>query len=186
MWVDRVLIIDAWRDQAPTTYTASRTLTAGNHQVKVEYYEKAGGAVAKVSWASSDPAPGPTCTTGQYVARYYNNTTLTDPAVLSRCEAAINYSWGSGSPDPTVTVDSFSARWVGTHSFAGGQYTFTARSDDGIRVWVDDALIIDAWKRQAPTTYTAMRTLTAGDHVVKVEYFEYAGGAVAEVGWASG
>ena len=48
-----MLIIDAWKNQAATTYTATRTLTAGDHQVKVEYYEASGGAVAKVSWASA-------------------------------------------------------------------------------------------------------------------------------------
>ena len=48
--MDGALLIDAWKNQPPTTYTAIRTLTAGNHQVTVEYYENLGGAVAQVSW----------------------------------------------------------------------------------------------------------------------------------------
>jgi hypothetical protein len=71
------------------------------------------------------------------------------------------------------------------HTLNAGTYTFTATADDGIRVWVDGVLIIDAWKNQAATTYTATRTLTAGDHQVKVEYYEASGGAVAKVSWAS-
>jgi hypothetical protein len=48
--VDGQLLIDRWIDQSPTTYTATRTLTAGTHQVKVEYYERTGGATARASW----------------------------------------------------------------------------------------------------------------------------------------
>ena len=62
-----------------------------------------------------------------------------------------------------------------------GNTTFTATSDDGIRVWVDGVLIINAWVDQGPTTYTAVRSITAGTHEVKVEYFENGGGAVAQV-----
>jgi hypothetical protein len=50
-------------------------------------------------------------------------------------------------------------------------------------VWVDGALIINAWKEQVPTTYTATRALTAGEHQVKVEYFERKYRAVSQVGW---
>jgi PA14 domain len=82
-----------------------------------------------------------------------------------------------------VSTDNFSVRWTGTHSFEAGDYTFTARSDDGIRVWVDGELIIDQWKDQPATTYNATRTMTPGEHQVKVEYYEKAEAAVAEVSW---
>ena len=45
-------IIDAWKDQGPTTYQTAIPLTAGEHTVTVEYYEKGGGAVANVSWVA--------------------------------------------------------------------------------------------------------------------------------------
>jgi hypothetical protein len=50
VWVDGALIINAWKDQGPTTYTATRALTASEHQVKVEYYEKKYRAVSQVGW----------------------------------------------------------------------------------------------------------------------------------------
>jgi PA14 domain len=51
VYVNGVLIIDEWRDQSPTTYKVRHTLSAGTHEVKVEYYERSGIAVCKLSWA---------------------------------------------------------------------------------------------------------------------------------------
>ena len=53
--MDGTLLIDAWKDQAPTPYSVPTTLTAGAHTVVVEFYEKTGGAVAHVSWQASAP-----------------------------------------------------------------------------------------------------------------------------------
>ena len=82
-------------------------------------------------------------------------------------------------------IDNFSVRWTGRHSFPAGDHTFTASADDGIRVWLDSAPVIDAWIDQSPTTYQSTRPVTAGDHEVKVEYYENGGGALAKVSWAA-
>lgn len=123
------------------------------------------------------------CPVGQYRAEYFSNTTLSGPATTTQCETAINYDWGTGGPTTGVGVDNFSARWTGQFSFSAGSYTFTARADDGVRVYLDGTLIIDSWSDHGPTTYTANRMLTASTHEVKVEYYEHTGGAVAQVSW---
>jgi hypothetical protein len=51
LYVDGNLIIDKWFLQGATTYTAHMTLSAGPHQVKLEYFESSGGAIALLSWA---------------------------------------------------------------------------------------------------------------------------------------
>jgi PA14 domain len=185
VWVDGALVIDSWREQPPTTYQATRSVTAGNHDVKVEYYENGGGAVARVSWQLNTPPPPPptSCPTGQYSAQYHGNMTLAGTPVLQRCETALNSDWGSGSPHPGVPTNQFSARWTGTFSFAAGTYQFSATADDGIRIWVDGAPLIDAWRDQPASTYQATKILTAGDHAVKVEYYENGGFAVARLNW---
>ncbi|MBC7228120.1 MAG: peptidoglycan DD-metalloendopeptidase family protein [Thermoflexales bacterium] len=50
VWVDGSLIIDKWQDQPPYTYQAIRYLSVGAHEVRVEYYERGGGATIKVAW----------------------------------------------------------------------------------------------------------------------------------------
>jgi hypothetical protein len=108
---------------------------------------------------------------------------LSGPPVVQRSEAHLDNHWGNGSPVPGVTADRFSARWTRYIDVAPGLYRFTATADDGIRVWVDQDLIIDQWKDQPPTTYTTQKHLGAGHHLIKVEYYENLGIAVAKVWW---
>ena len=184
LWVNEELLIDKWIDQAPTTYTVQSSLTSGEHTIKMEYYEKTGGATAKLSWeeigVSEPPQPPPT---GEFLAEYYNNMTLSGDPVIQRMEESINFSWGSGSPDPAVNNDNFSARWTTVQSFEEGVYEFTVTADDGVRLWVDGILLIDKWIDQAPTTYKVQRTLTSGEHTIKMEYYEKTGGATAILSW---
>ncbi len=116
-------------------------------------------------------------------AAYWNNTTLSGTPVLEREETNINYDWGSGAPHTSVGADYFSARWSKYVDVTPGTYQFTATSDDGIRVWVDSDLIIDQWYEHPPQTFSADKYLNAGHHLIKVEYFEKAGLAVAKLQW---
>jgi hypothetical protein len=124
------------------------------------------------------------CTPSQWKASCFADQTLSGTPAGERGEAAIDYDWGLSGPAGVgvgVVTDNFSARWVRTQAFAAGSYTFTATADDGVRVYLDGALVIDQWKDQSATTYTASRPVTAGDHEVKVEYYENGGDAVAKL-----
>ncbi|MCX5852858.1 MAG: BACON domain-containing carbohydrate-binding protein, partial [Deltaproteobacteria bacterium] len=122
---------------------------------------------------------------GQFWAEYFANQSLTGLPSLTRCEVSpLTWDWGTGSPGIGIPSDHFSARWSGEFQFGeAGGYTFTSRTDDGVRVWVDDILIIDHWVDQGPTVYQATITLTAGAHTVVMEYYENLGGAVAQLRW---
>ena len=178
VWVGGSLLINSWIDQPPTEYRGEQSLSASMHEVKVEYYENGGGAVARLRWEA-----GGTCPDNQYRAEYFNNRTLSGTPVVVRCEPSINYDWGSGNPVSGVGSDNFSVRWTGQFNFGGGNKSFIATADDGIRIWIDGTLLIDAWRDQAPTEYRAQRSLSAGMHEVKVEYYENGGGAVARLRW---
>ena len=114
---------------------------------------------------------------------YWNNMTLSGDPVVQDTNTHLDWDWGNGSPHPSVNVDQFSARWLRYIDVSPGTYRFTATSDDGIRVWVDGELLIDRWIDQPPTTYTAEKYLAAGHHLVKVDYYENQGGAVARLSW---
>ena len=52
VYIDKILVLDKWFDQAPTTYTVNRNLAPGRHRMEVQYYENGGGATAMLSWKS--------------------------------------------------------------------------------------------------------------------------------------
>jgi hypothetical protein len=53
---------------------------------------------------------------------------------------------------------------------ATGEYTLRTLSDDGIRVWVDSALVIDDWKPHE--TALDFATLSGGHHDIRVQYYQ--------------
>ena len=182
VWLDDTLVIDAWRDQSPTEYRQTRSVSSGTHRIRVEFYEHGGGATAQFRWerASQDAD----CSADQYRAEYFENISLTGNPRFVRCEDwPINHEWGSGGPGNGVGNDNFSVRWTGSAHFDGGNYTFIARADDGIRVWLDDTLVIDAWRDQSPTVYRQTRSVSSGTHRIRVEFYEHGGGATAQFHW---
>jgi hypothetical protein len=74
-------------------------------------------------------------------------------------------------------------RWEKAEYFKGGTYRFYAIADDGVRVYVDDQLIIDAWVIQPATEYKADLNLSDGPHKIVVEYYEEAEDAQIRVYW---
>ena len=118
------------------------------------------------------------------VATYYDNQDFTG-TVLQRVDQEVNFQWGSGSPDPSIGPDSFSARWEGRlQAPTTGTYTIYTRTDDGVRLWVDDQLLVDVWEPQSPTEWSNTISLVAGTKVpIVMEYYEQGGGATAELRW---
>jgi hypothetical protein len=179
VYVDGSLIIDVWYDHSPLAASADRTLGAGHHLFVVEYYENTVGAIARVSWAPVSPP------ITNWRGAYFSNKTLSAPPALIRDDTQINFAWGSGSPAPgVIPADGFSVRWTRTLNLDAGNYRFTMTVDDGGRLWVNDHLLIDAWRDQPPRTYTGDIYVPAGGVPVKMEYYENTGGATAKLSWA--
>ena len=81
---------------------------------------------------------------------YYSSHLATDPFSgvpnLSRVDATVDFDWVLGSPDPSISVDEFTARWYGkVQPFYSQSYTFATVSDDGARLWVNGQRVVDSW-----------------------------------------
>lgn len=118
---------------------------------------------------------------------YYNNAELTGAAILTRTDNAVNFNWHGGSPAATIGKDSFSVRWQGKiKPVYSEKYKFSVSSDDGVRVWIGNKLIIDSWKKQSGVTRVGSILLTAGNvYDIKVEYYENRGDASIRLMWES-
>jgi hypothetical protein len=66
-----------------------------------------------------------------------------------RVDATVDFDWGTGSPVDGVAPDRFSVRWTGyIDPPASGEIKIITVTDDGVRLWLDDALVIDDWNGQ--------------------------------------
>lgn len=186
LWIDNVLLVDTWMDGQARTITVDVYLNAGNHNITVQYYEAGGVAVARMNFVliSGGGQPTPPVPGDQWFNEYFSNPNLSGTPALTGTTSAVNFNWGFGSPAPGFPADLFSVRWVRNLNLEPGRYRFTATADDGVRVWVNNALIIDQWRIQAPTTFNAEIDISGGQVPVKVEYFEQTERAQVSLNWA--
>jgi PA14 domain/Bacterial SH3 domain len=176
VFVDGALVIDEWRDSQVRTVEIDLPMTAGDHDLEVQYYEAGGQAIAMFSYG---PASGPPDTPyDRWEGRYFNNPSLYGPPAFIRADNEIDFNWKAGSPWPTIDNDLFSAYWTGIFQHTPGTYRFTVLTDDGVRLWVNNQLLIDAWHDNQSVTYVAEMTLPGGAVPVRLDYYENEGAAL--------
>lgn len=93
----------------------------------------------------------------------------------------IYYDWGSGAPFGWGG-DDFSMRLTRSIYFPGGYYEFHTKHDDGVKVYIDGNIVINAWW-DGNGGHDNGRNLSQGFHEVKVEYYENSGDAKLQVYW---
>ncbi len=127
------------------------------------------GQVLQIPGATSldtvTPARPPAAVTATetFILHFFNNLSLSGEPVLTREEApGIRHEWGLGAPGPGVNSDNFSALLDGQFTFVEGMYRFSMTVDDGMRLFIDDVLVKEAWHDQPATTYEVDVPLTAG------------------------
>jgi outer membrane protein OmpA-like peptidoglycan-associated protein len=106
------------------------------------------------------------------LGEYYNGTNF-ERKVTSRTDAKIDFAWDGVRPAPGMNETDYSIRWTGSlQAPQTGKYVFSARVDDGIRLWVNGARIIDAWGPHDMGAYSGSIQLEAGKYYdLKVEYY---------------
>ena len=198
LWVNGVLLIDNWNHQGATEKSGSIALQAGQlYDIEMEYFQGSGLAVSKLLWSSASttkaiipraqlylPASDGTGLQGTY----FNNTGLTGGAALTRIDPVINNDFVFKSPAPgTVNIENYSVRWTGQVLPQFSEtYTFYAITDDGVRLWVNNVLLIDNWTNQNAAEKSGSIELQAGQkYDIVMDYFQGTGFAVSKLLWSS-
>jgi hypothetical protein len=81
----------------------------------------------------------------------------------------------------------FSVRWTGfVEAPVTGDLTFHTASNDGVRLWVKEQLLIDKWVDQSETEHSGTIPVTAGVKLpLRLEYFYNGGQGAAKLRWSA-
>ncbi|MFN8443913.1 MAG: PA14 domain-containing protein [Caldilineaceae bacterium] len=183
LYLDGQLLINEFHQllSGPQSYRVDRVLS-GQHSIQLEYVEFQGDAYLYF-------ALYPLVVRSEWTVGYYNNPNLQGSPVSSqivpRSGYPIDINWGGQSAVPNViAADNWSSRWEGNFDFDVGNYTFYANADDGIRIYFDNRLILDAWSDGVHQNLSAtVNSVAAGGHDLRVEHYERTGGAFLRVWW---
>lgn len=163
---------------------ASRILQFTSGGLSSAYNSALPYTVATVSGTTSFTVPVtgtvPTNTSGSVIIGSF-----TGPLV--RRDPTIDFNWTSLSPDPALPANYFTVRWTGQILPQYSQkYTFIARVDDGVRLWVDGRLIVNRWPGGSVNDSLGSIDLKAGNlYDIRMDYYEATGSAEAHLSWYS-
>jgi peptidoglycan/xylan/chitin deacetylase (PgdA/CDA1 family) len=166
-----------------TQNNASVVSSVKNGIVSFNVYPSDGTVTLKCNNCNGQP---PVVTKpGCLKASYFANISLSGTPSKVQAETKIDNNWAANAPFAGFPADNFSVRWEGFVNVpVTGSYTFTMTGDDGIRLWVNNKLVIDKWIDQSATTYNIAVAMTQSDSVpIKMEYYERGGLAVAKLAW---
>jgi len=109
---------------------------------------------------------------------------LSDPVVVA-ADPQVNYDWQGKSPLSGVPATNWSARWAADlEAPVTGRLSLVVRSDDGVRLWWGETLVLDRWVDQAATSRTVTVEVVAGrTYPVRLEYYQRRGASSLQVRW---
>ncbi len=154
-----------------------------------------GYTVGSPSSASVVIYPSTTPTGTGLTGQYYTNASSTYSSSanfnaanlkLTRIDSTVDFVWGTTST-PIANNGYYCVRWTGqVQPQYSETYYFVANTDDGVKLWVNDQLVIDSWAPKSASDLTGTIALQGGvRHNIKMEYYQITGAAVAHLSWYS-
>ncbi len=121
-------------------------------------------------------------------ATYWPNVSMEGEPASTRIDPQVDFGWTLNSPGRGLPFDWYSARWTGVLTIPpGGVRTLAVEGNDGYRLWVNDTLRIDRWRKASYGTQRASVRLAGGTrHRLRLEFFEATGGARLKLLWDAG
>ncbi len=197
LYVGSTLVVDNDGLHAMQEREGTIVLKAGAHALTVDFFERDGGEGLEVRWEGPGISKGLIPASALYrvpagggggggaalAYEYYEGTwdRLPDFGALA---AAKRGTVGGFDLSVRARDDNFGFVFTGTLEVpAAGDWTFFTSSDDGSRLWIDGALVVDNDGVHAMQERSGTVALSAGPHALRVEFFERDGGEGLVVSW---
>ncbi|MCK3684130.1 glycoside hydrolase family 3 protein [Maribellus sp. YY47] len=120
---------------------------------------------------------------------YFNNSELNGEPALTRTDRQLNFGWTLFSPDQEkINYDCYSVRWTGKLlAPETGTFEIGIKGDDGYRIYIDNQLVLDNWKKQTVRTLTTKYNFKKDkEYDLGIEFFETVGNARLNFIWNVG
>lgn len=141
----------------------------------------------------ADLAPGvpsldmvPESALAELTASYFANYGFSGEPFAVRPERTLDHQWWQDAPLTGMPADSFSVRWTGTLiPPVSGRYALGLRALGGVRLFLDDSLIVEFSDRHVVLTQSAtVRLQERVPRRLRVEYFDRRPDASVQLMWA--
>lgn len=169
--------------ESPYSYTWLNASVASHNITAVAYDDLGASKTSDISvvHVNSSQSLG-TGLTGTY----YNNMYFSPPFVLKRNDATVNFAWGTASPlSGVVNTNNFSVRWTGkVLAPITGTYTFSVQGDDGVKLYVNNVLIINNFTYKNSVDVGTIALTGGVKYDIVLEYFEGGGDATIISKWS--
>jgi len=171
---------------APNALSTNATFPVpGTYTIRLAAFDGQATASDDLTVVVAPPAGSGTGLLAQYFNDAGSGVYFTALA-LTRTDATVDFDWASGAPDPAVQTDNFSVRWSGqVQAPVTGTFTFTTTSDDGVRLYVNNQLLVDNWTDHAVVQNSGTIALAAGTkYDIRMEFYDHGQLATARLSWA--
>ena len=205
LFIDGKQVVDNGSTHDMIEASGRAELKAGDHEIKVEFFDAEEDAGCILSWQTGGQAKAVVPASVLFhktaggeaglLAEYYRTEEGTEdfpnfPADkapdLKRVDKDINFESTQDNWPGTEFKEFFYIRWTGNIQIpADGKYTFYLESDDGSRLFIDGKQVLDNGGAHAMEEVGGDLELKAGQHALKVEFFEKDVDAGCKFRWKS-
>lgn len=193
LYIDGKEVVDNSGTHDMVEASGRAELKAGDHELKVEFFDEEEDAGCILSWQVEGKAKEVVPASALFhkaggageaglLAEYFQTEDGTEdfpnfPADkkpdLKRVDKQINFESTQDNWPGTEFKEFFYIRWTGFIQIpADGKYTFSLESDDGSRLFVDGKQVLDNGGAHGMEEVGGDIELKAGKHALKVEFFE--------------
>ncbi len=124
---------------------------------------------------------------GSYTANYTKGYRADEALVLVQTNATLDLTWANGTPMIPGVASSvsnvlivWSGKLIVPHA---GNYIFYTTSDDGAALRLDNQFVINDWVGHTASISTGTVALAAGQHDIRVDYFQQTAGGSMRLEW---
>jgi len=120
---------------------------------------------------------------------YFDNPQLKGPAKFKKLDKRISFNWGYDLPDLQLSrpdkTPGFSIRWQGKLlPPKSGIYKLNVIHNGGLRLYINERLLIDNWKKKRAAFREIELPFEAGAaYDIRIEYYSTGGLSMVKFGW---